>query len=291
MRKGKEKGSTNLIVIAVIILIIFVLLMLIPIFAGEDPYHMVILMSLDFALILSLIANFIQYRKIVFLKEGPSPAKAAPKKPAPARPAKEPVLRFDPKLLPDPGLVYRFDLSKPGESTRRITIGQAEGTIKTYSTEIVDGHLELDIRVKQDSDQDIYDQSKAIRQRYQLEIRRGGRAMVYYPGSDRFREMEARERILIQEEPDNSGDFQYTDLEPKNPIRFQLGDRLRHDGKFLKGYIEFHIFTREVETEVAGYKRLDKMFFLRIFKIFPGYDTAHPDDDGLYPMIDPFITR
>ncbi len=281
--------SSGLFARVMIAMLVLVLLVLAGVFLQvRDLFYRILLVTMDLGLVASLIANFFLYRKIRILKAGPPPPPAPKRAKAPAR-APAPKLTIDPKLLPDPGLVYRFDMTK--DTSRRIVIGQTDGTIKTYSTEILDNHLEVEIRVKSDDQQDIYDQSQAIRQRYQLDFRRGGRVMIYYPGQERFREMDARERIVVQPEPDSSGDFQYANIEPKNPIRFQLGDRLRHDGKFLKGYIEFHLFTKETETEVSGYKRLDKMFFLRIFKIFPGYDTAHPDEDGLYPMIDPFISR
>ncbi len=274
-----------------IALLVVVLLILIPFFSREKSlYHLVLLITLDLGLVASLIANFVLYRRIRILRGDDPPAKKKSKRSKKAARAAAPRLRYDPKDLPDPGLIFRFDLSK-SDGRKRIVIGQTEGTIKTFSTEIINGHLEFELRVKDDPDKDIYEQSKAIVQNYQIDLRRGGRAMIYYPGMERFREMDARERIVVQPEADQSGDFQFDHISAKNPIRFQIGDRLRHDGKFSKGYFEFHLFTKDHETEVAGYKRLDKMFFLRIYKIFPGYDTAHPDDEGLYPMIDPYVSR
>ena len=29
---------------------------------------------------------------------------------------------------------------------------------------------------------------------------------------------------------------------------------------------------------------------IRLYKIYPGYDTGNPNEDGLYPMIDPYAT-
>ena len=280
---------------AFIALLILVLLGLIPVFSREkNLYHLVLLVALDFGLVMSLIANFVLYRRIRILKgEEPDRPKKRKKKSLPARqpaPAAAPAVVIDPKQLPDPGLVFRFDMSK-GEGSRRVVIGQRDGTIKTYSTEIIDGHLELEIRVKNDPNRDIYATGEQIVQSYQVDLRRGARVMVHFPGMERFREMDSRERFVVQPEADQSGDFQFSDIEPRNPIRFQLGDRLRHDGKFAKGYIEFHLFTKSQETPVGSYVRLDKTFFLRVYKIFPGYDTAHPDAEGLYPMIDPYITR
>ncbi len=290
---SRDEHSTELFLRVMIVLLVLVLLGLVPIFARiNDLFYMVLTVTLDFALVASLIANFVLYRKIRILRQGPvAPTRKEPVARPAAAPAAPPApaLRYDPKILPDPGLVFRFDLTK--EPQKRIVVGCTDGTIKTYSTEVLDNHLEIDLRVRKDDDQDIYDQSKPILQRYQVDLRRGGRVMIYYPGSERFREMDSRERLIIQEEPDTSGDFQFPTLDPKNPIRFQLGDRIRDDGKFVKGYIEFHLFTKPMESEQAGYKRVDQMFFVRVFKIFPGYDTAHPNEEGLYPMIDPFLSR
>ncbi|MCR9142278.1 MAG: hypothetical protein NXI24_08495 [bacterium] len=290
MNKNKADG---IMVRAFIALLILVLLGLVLVFAREkNLYHMVLLVTLDLGLVASLIANFFLYRRIRILKgEEPEPRRSARKRaPAPRQPAKPKSAIVDPKLLPDPGLAFRFDLSR-GEGSRRVTIGQREGTIKTYSTEIIDGHLELEIRVKEDPNRDIYSGAEKIVQSYQVDLRRGARVMIHFPGMERFREMDSRERLLVQPEPDQSGDFQFTGIAPRNPIRFQLGDRLRHDGKFAKGFIEFHLFTKDQEIAVGDYTRIDKLFFLRVYKIFPGYDTAHPDEEGLYPMIDPYITR
>ena len=235
---------------AFIALLILVLLGLVLVFAREkNLYHMVLLVTLDLGLVASLIANFFLYRRIRILKgEEPEPRGAARKTRPARRPppkAKPPVV--DPKLLPDPGLAFRFDMSK-GEPSRRVTIGQRSGTIKTYSTEIIDGHLELEIRVKEDPNRDIYSGAEKIVQSYQVDLRRGARVMIHLPGMERFREMDSRERLLVQPEADQSGDFQFAGIEPRNPIRFQLGDRLRHDGKFAKGFIEFHLFTKDQKT-------------------------------------------
>ena len=54
---------------------------------------------------------------------------------------------------------------------------------------------------------------------------------------------------------------------------------------------EFHLFTKAVEVEAGNYTRMDQDFYLRLYRIFPGYDTSHPSQDGAYPMIDPFLSR
>ena len=113
-------------------------------------------------------------------------------------PRMKPRPKFDPKILPDPGLVYRFDMQNAPGGARRIVIGQRDGNIKTYSTEVLDNHLEIEIRIKEDENRDIYDQEALILQQYRVDLRRGGRVMIHYPGAERFREMDARERVLIQ---------------------------------------------------------------------------------------------
>ncbi|MCB1323870.1 MAG: hypothetical protein H7A21_01975 [Spirochaetales bacterium] len=294
---AKAGGSGKLFVQVMIGLFVLVLTIMVPVFTRliRDFFLLVLVIALDLGLIASLIANFVQYLRVRRLQEGeppkakPAPAAKPSKTPQAPSPARKPAV--DPKILPDPGLVFRFDLAKAETSTKLIVIGQTEGSIKTYSTEVVNDHLQLEIRVRQDSDRDIYQQDELIKQSYQADLRRGARVMVHLPGMERFREMDARERLLVQEKPDQSGDFQFNGIDPRNPIRFQLGDRLRHDGKFIKGYFEFHLFTKDEEREVSGYRRLDRIFFLRLYKIFPGYDTGNPTEDGLYPMIDPFLNR
>ena len=292
-RKQRKQSESSPILFLRVMIVLMVLVLagcLYSFFQIQNVFHRVLAVTLNIGLIASLIANFFQFTKLWKITHPePEDEKPAPEpklsSPAPSRP------RIDPKLLPDPGLIYRFDTQNTRGGSRRIVIGQLEGNIKTYSTEVIDNHLEIEIRVKEDEDRDIYDTNAVIIQRYRIDIRRGGRVMIHYPGAERYREMDSRERILIQEKPDNSGDFQYPELEPKYPIRFQLGDRLRHDGKFLKGYLEFHLFTKNVETELSGYKRLDKQFYLRLYRIFPGYDTGNVSEEGLVPMIDPFVAR
>lgn len=290
-RKRKSQTDSTILFLRVMIAMMVLVLSgcLYFFFQIDNFFHRVLAVTLNVGLIASLIANFFQFNKLWKITH-PKPEEKAP---APRRPSPRPAARprVDPKILPDPGLVYRFNMQDAPGGARRIVIGQKEGNIKTYSTEVLDNHLEIEIRIKEDDNRDIYDQEALIMQQYRVDIRRGARVMIHYPGAERFREMDARERLLIQEKPDNSGDFQYPELEPKYPIRFQLGDRLRHDGKFMKGYFEFHLFTKNVESEKAGYKRIDKHFYLRLYRIFPGYDTAASTDEGLFPMIDPFITR
>jgi len=39
-----------------------------------------------------------------------------------------------------------------------------------------------------------------------------------------------------------------------------------------------------------GIPKIEKNFMIRLYKIYPGYDTGNPNEDGLYPMIDPYAT-
>ncbi|MDZ4725554.1 MAG: hypothetical protein SH817_05325 [Leptospira sp.] len=193
------------------------------------------------------------------------------------------------KDLPDPGLIFKYVIS--GEPAEKIiTIGQREGTIKTYSTEIIDHHLTIMIRALDASrGQDIYNLPDRIMETYVLDFRREGKALIVLPNSKEVKEMGSRERIYIQEAADEAGDANYPTLEQNQPIRFRLGDRLSQEGKFRAGYFEFHLYTKDVETKTkAGIVKIEKQFFLRLFKIYPGYDTAKQTADGLFPMIDPF---
>ncbi|MDF3820012.1 hypothetical protein P3G55_08890 [Leptospira sp. 96542] len=193
------------------------------------------------------------------------------------------------KELPDPGLIYKYVIhGDPAEKI--ITIGQKEGTIKTFSTEVIDHHLTIMIRSLDTSrDQDIYNLPELITEKYVLDFRREGKVLIVIPGSSEVREMGARERILIQENVDEAGDPNFISLDPKTPVRFRIGDRLTQDGKFRSGYFEFHLYTKDVEGKTkSGIKIIEKQFFLRLFKIYPGYDTANQTADGLFPMVDPF---
>lgn len=193
------------------------------------------------------------------------------------------------KDLPDPGLIFKYSIhGDPAEKI--ITIGQHEGTIKTHSTEVVDHHLTIMIRaVNTSKDQDIYNLPDQIKEKYVLDFRREGKVLIVFPNTTEVREMNARERVLIQAEADPAGDTNLDGIEPKQPIRFRIGDRLTQDGKFRNGYFEFHLYTKDVEARTkSGIAIIEKQFFLRLFKIYPGYDTANQTSDGLFPMVDPF---
>jgi len=202
-------------------------------------------------------------------------------------PAKPSVKSRD---LPDPGLVYKFSLADEKVTEKLITIGQTEGNIKTYSTEVINDHLSVNIRIIDNQrDRDIYNLPDKIYEEYILDMRRDGRVLVYYPGLEGYRQMGARERIYIKQEPDAAGDPTFAAIEAKQPIRLRIGDRLNQDEKFTNGYFEFHLYTQEYEVKTsAGIPKIEKNFMLRLYRIYPGYDMSSPSPDGLYPMTDPF---
>jgi len=192
--------------------------------------------------------------------------------------------------LPDPGLVYKFSLADEKVTEKLITIGQTEGNIKTYSTEVINDHLSINIRIIDNQrERDIYNLPDKIYEEYILDMRRDGRVLVYYPGLEGYRQMGARERIYIKQEPDAAGDPTFAAIEAKQPVRLRIGDRLNQDEKFANGYFEFHLYTQEYEVKTsAGIPKIEKNFMVRLYRIYPGYDMSSPSPDGLYPMTDPF---
>jgi|GEM_PF-919540 len=198
-----------------------------------------------------------------------------------------------PKELPDPGLIFKYSLAKEGVEDKLITIGQNEGNIKTYSTEVINDHLSMFIRIiNNDREKDIYDLPDKITEEYMVDLRRDGKVLIYYPGLDAYKPMGSRERIYIKSEPDETGDPTFPNLEAKQPIRFRIGDRLNQDDKFVSGFFEFHLFTQEYEVKTkAGIPKVEKNFLVRLYKIYPGYDVANVSSDGLYPMMDPYSSK
>jgi len=222
--------------------------------------------------------------KSVLRKSGP------PAKPAAEAVKTVPQTAVKSRDLPDPGLVYKFSLADEKVTEKLITIGQTEGNIRTYSTEVMNDHFEINIRIIDNQrDRDIYNLPEKIFEEYILDMKRDGRVLIYYPGLEGWRQMGARERIYIKQEPDVAGDPTFPVIEAKQPVRLRLGDRLNQDEKFAAGYFEFHLFTQDYEVKTsAGIPKVEKNFMLRLYKIYPGYDMASPSPEGLYPMSDPF---
>ncbi|MBM9589686.1 hypothetical protein JWG41_04470 [Leptospira sp. 201903075] len=183
------------------------------------------------------------------------------------------------KDLPDPGLVFKYVI--PINVNKIITIGQREGSVITRSTEVLDHHLTIDINSIDVSNLDILS--------YSLEFRREGKVLVQLPGARDFQEMGVKEKLYISKTLSFDEEPCFESLDNNQPLRFRVGSRIGADGKFKTGYFEFHLFTKDVfEKTTNGTKRIEKHFYLKLSKIFPGYDTAGQTREGLVPMLGRF---
>jgi hypothetical protein len=273
----------------------------------ETLFYFWILVSIF--LLLAVVYQFLKIRKLSVVtpkdtrtKVDIQPATSKKKVEPDTLPSSRPVTRNTPvrsgnspsqKDIPDPGLIYKYVIRSEDLEEKIITIGQKEGTIITYSTEIVDHHLTIMIRpLNSTKNRDIYDLPDKVIEEYIVDLRRGGKILYNLPGNSKVEEMGARMRLYIKSEPDPTGDPCYPSIDPAQPVRFRLGDRLSQDGKFRAGYFEFHLYTKDSETTTkAGIPCIEKNFFVKLYKIYPGYDTASQNEDGLFPMIDPFAKR
>ncbi len=192
-----------------------------------------------------------------------------------------------PHDLPFPGTALRLSLARDLVIEKTAVIGRTEGAIRTYSTEVIERHLGITVKiVEQRRARDIYGLPEKIYEEYQIDIHHEGKTLISLPAAGGFREMGAWERILIIPEPDGVVETSYPALEKKNPVRFRLGQSLHRDGKFARGYFEFHLYTEDTETPTrAGIPKVEKLFYVRLYRIYPGYDTGAATDEGLYPMI------
>jgi hypothetical protein len=258
------------VVIAILFLVIYLQRRLITAQKGEKAFDFV--------------------KKISKKQDEPDEQKA--ESPAPAKPATRTGL-VPPKDLPDPGLIFKYSLANEDVKDKMVVIGQTEGAIKTYSTEIINNHLSIYVRILENQrDKDIYNLPDRITEEYQIDLRREGKTLIYYQGLENYREMGARERIYVKKTPDEAGDPTFPEIPAKTPVRLRIGDRLDADGKFRKGYFEFHLFTQDYEVQTkAGVPKTEKYFLVRLYKTYPGYDTGAPTEEGLYPMIDPYTTK
>jgi len=188
----------------------------------------------------------------------------------------------------DAGLLSTRMLFKyaPGGRTgaeKTVTIGACEGSIQTMSTEIVNGHLRLTLRPLRCAPSG----EGALIEDYEVEMTRGGNALVSFPGERAFRVMSLSERLSVGPEPEGDlpGAVVVPGVEMGDPVRFRLGGELEADGSFPGGYFEFHLFTRNYELAVdEGAVKTARHFFVRVFDINPGYDEASRREDGLCPM-------
>ncbi|TGK82503.1 hypothetical protein EHQ24_14765 [Leptospira noumeaensis] len=180
------------------------------------------------------------------------------------------------KDLPDPGMVFKYIV--PINKNKIITIGQREGNVVTRSTDVLDHHLTIDINALDVSNLEILS--------YSIEFRREGKVLIQFPGSRDFREMSIKEKFYITKTLTFDGELCFETLDTNHPMRFRIGSRLGVDGKFKTGYFEFHLFSKDVfEKTNSGNKRIEKQFYLKLVKIFPGYDTASQTKEGLVPML------
>ena len=194
--------------------------------------------------------------------------------------------------LPDPGLLFKFSLTEEIKE-KLITIGQTEGTIKTYSTEVIDNHMSIFIKLLEDRERDIYALPDQITEKYLIELRRDGKTQYYHAGMENYQEMPSRMRIYIRpQEESEDEDPSFASLDVKNPVRFRLGERISQEDKFVNGFFEFHLITQDKKVKTQGnIVKTEKQFVLRLYRIYPGYDTGSPTADGLFPMVDPFTSK
>ncbi|HPS57900.1 MAG TPA: hypothetical protein PK514_07315 [Spirochaetota bacterium] len=195
----------------------------------------------------------------------------------------------DPSGLPDPGLIFRFALPDDG-GDKLITIGRTEGSIKTWSTEIINDHLELHVIYYVNmKEKKLYELPDPLYTDYALELKCRGNVLIHYPGLDGYRRMNPSEKIYITAEPDLDGRISFSTISAARPVRFRLGSELGEWDRFISGYFEFHLYLQDHEVEREnGMPAVEKYFMLRLYRIYPGYDVSSPDAGGLYPMIDPF---
>ncbi|EOQ88840.1 hypothetical protein LEP1GSC202_1822 [Leptospira yanagawae serovar Saopaulo str. Sao Paulo = ATCC 700523] len=183
------------------------------------------------------------------------------------------------KDLPEPGTIFKF--SVPSQSNRLVLIGKREGNIVTRSSEILDHHLTIDIEPVDSENIEILS--------YQVEFRREGKVLIQYPTDKDFHEMEMKESFTISNSLHYENEKTFDVIQLTRPIRIKVGGKLGLDGKFKNGYFEFHLFTKDIlEKTNLGNKRIEKQFYLKLYKIFPGYDTARQTRDGIVPMLTRF---
>ncbi len=192
-----------------------------------------------------------------------------------------------PAELPDPGLIFRFLPADEKTTERVISIGSTSGDIKTCSTEITDSHLKISIRRMNSMDEGRSSGAEIIDE-YIVDLNGEGKALINYPGESSFRPMLPGERIYIMDGSDPAGGPAYRTIDPRQPVRMRLGNLLNDQNKFVNGYFEFHLFNSEHQKTGDNVARLQKVFFVRLYRIYPGYDLSSPDSNGLYPMIPPY---
>lgn len=248
-----------------------------------ELFKIVIIASV-FVIVVLLLVAILQRVSIARLKRVASESQRVPVKRVKKRNS---ISGIQHVKLPDPGIVFRFSAPDRGSGDKTITIGATTGSIKTYSTEIIDNHLSIRLRAIAAA---AGTHGEDIREEYIVDLSRGGNALVCYPGEGFFRPIGDSERIYIMNGDDPAGGNSLPVIEPGDPLRVRLGGILDENSKFACGYFEFHIFNREYRDEAAGMASVRKSFLVRLYRIYPGYDLSRPDDNGLYPMIEPYRT-
>ncbi|NLV66041.1 MAG: hypothetical protein GXY14_00025 [Spirochaetes bacterium] len=254
--------------------------------AQQAEQYRVVLTAMILAVVILLIICLLQRIYYTRLR---SPVEVAGHAVKPGKTKKRRARGIDPSLLPDPGLVFRFALPEDG-GDRLITIGRDRGSIRTWSTEILNGHLELRviyyINLK---DKKLYCLPDPFYTDYVLELVCRGNVLIHYPGIDGYRRMASSEKIFITAEPGAPGIISFNNINPTQPVRFRLGSETDEQGRFVSGYFEFHLYLQDHEVERPnGMPAVEKYFMLKLYRIYPGYDVSMPDAEGFYPMIDPF---
>lgn len=194
------------------------------------------------------------------------------------------------KELPDPGIIFRYAPPGPDPGGRIISIGRRSGSIKTWSTEINDDHLEIHIaELNSHPAGKLYELPERLYAEYRLTLKRGGNVLIHYPGLEGYGRMDTTEVLFIKQESDPALGPSFSAIEARQPLRLRLGAELGEWDRFINGYFEFHLYLQDHETENdSGLPKIEKYFMLRLYRIYPGYDISSPDAEGLYPMLDPF---
>lgn len=248
--------------------------------------YRVVLMAMILAVVILIIICLMQR---IYYTRVQAPASAAVRTRRKQKKGGRAIRGVDPSELPDPGLIFRFALPDDG-GDKLITIGRDEGSIRTWSTEIINDHLELHViyyvNVKEKK---LYELPDPLYTDYALELKARGNVLIHYPGLDGYRRMNPSEKIYITSEPGDPGRVSFNTINADRPVRFRLGSELGEWDRFISGYFEFHLYLQDHEVEKAnGMPSVEKYFMLRLYRIYPGYDVSSPDSEGLYPMIDPF---
>ena len=115
----------------------------------DIEFYQLILAILGLVLLLLLLIIYLQRMSIRRLKRGEEPKKLFKRKKSlkKAVAATAPTGKVNLKDLPDPGLIFKYSLGKEQVMEKQITVGQMNGNIKTFSTEIIDDHLTVYIRI------------------------------------------------------------------------------------------------------------------------------------------------